>query len=131
MERDQALRYLRAKFKVPPQYVPNMPKNSIQMIEKLISREPNDRPSPQELLKSDFLDSDNTTEKVLLSQYTYYMEYPDFGNKFLEFSKECEVLELVNKSLKKVFECHGAQYMETASFKPISNSFTIFINKNK
>ena len=74
--------------------------NSIQMIEKLISREPNERPSPQELLKSDFLDSENTTEKVLLSQYTYYMEYPDFGNKFIEFSKECEVLELVKRSLK-------------------------------
>jgi serine/threonine protein kinase len=129
MEKDRALKYLRTSFKVPSEYLGKIPKNYIEMIEKLISKNSKDRPTAEDLLKQEFMDPENNASSLSLAQYTYYLDYPDYKCSFNAYSKQSEMLNLVIKSCKSIFEKHGATFMETAMFKPISNSFTIFMHK--
>lgn len=129
MEKDKALRHLRTMYKVPKEYVSKMAKNAVQIIERLISKNPDDRPSAEELLKSEFIDPSNSIANTSLAQYTYYLEYPDFKLPFDTYFKENEILNQVNKTCKRIFEQHGAKLMESAIFKPLTNSFTIFVQK--
>lgn len=65
------------------------------MIEKLISKNPDDRPTAQELLKSDFLDPEVNGASNSLAQYTYYLYYPDFTLQFALYQKEMAILNLI------------------------------------
>ena len=38
-----------------------------------------------------------------------------------------EILNYVTKEWKRIFESHGAQFIETAVFQPVTNSFTMFM----
>ncbi|CAI2365932.1 unnamed protein product [Moneuplotes crassus] len=129
MEKDRALKYLRNEFKVPPEYLPKIPKNYVEMIEKLISENPEDRPNAEVLLKEEFLDPENNANNLSLAQYTYFLDYPDFKFSFDNYSKENDILNKVMKGCKKVFERHGAKFMESSTFKPMTNTFTIFMEK--
>lgn len=129
MEKDRALKYLRTHFKIPPEYTNKVPKNSVQIIEQLISKNPDDRPSAEEVLKSEFSDPESSAANLALAQYTYFMDYPDFKCSFDTYSKENDIMNKVIKECKKVFELHGAKFMESAMFKPLTNSFTIFVHK--
>jgi len=129
MEKDKALMFLRTSFKVPSEYASKFPKNAVEMIEKLISQNPEERPSAEELLKSDFLDPENNAANMSLAQYTYYLDYPDFKHQFDFYSRQSDILNLITKGCKQIFEKHGAKFMESAMFKPLTNSFTVFVSK--
>lgn len=129
MEKDRALKYLRNHFKVPPEYLSKIPKNYIGMVEKLISENPEDRPNAEDLLKAEFLDPENNANTLSLAQYTYYLDYPDFKLSFENYSKENDIMNKVMKGCKKVFEKHGAKFLESSTFKPATNSFTVFMQK--
>lgn len=63
------------------------------------------------------------------AQFTYYLNYKDFTIPIVRYQKEMEILDYVTKECKKVFENHGAQFIESSIFQPVTNSFTIFIQK--
>ena len=59
MERDRALKYLRQHYKVPSEYEKKIPKDLTIIIEKLISKNPDNRPTAKELLNNHFVDPTN------------------------------------------------------------------------
>lgn len=113
MEKDKALKHLRTMFTVPNEYKSKIPKNFIEIIERLISKNPEDRPSAEDLLKQEFMDPENNASSMTLAQYTYFLDYPDFKCSFETFSKESHLLNLVIKHCKKIFEKHGAKFQGT------------------
>jgi len=129
MEKDRALRYIRTQFKVPTDYLSKIPKTYVEMIERLISQNPEDRPNAEDLLKQNFYDNENSISNPTLTQYTYYLDYSDFKVSFDSYSKENEIINKLVKGCKKTFEKHGAKFMESSIFKPISNTFTVFMHK--
>lgn len=70
--------------------------NYVEMIERLISENPEDRPNSEDLLKQEFLDPENNAASLSLAQYTYFLDYPDFNISFDNYSKENEILSKVS-----------------------------------
>lgn len=105
MERDRALKYLRLHYKVPAEYEKKIPKDLVIIIEKLISKNPDNRPTAKELLNNYFVDPANmyANDKKLnasFAQFTYYLNYKDFTTPFTRYQNEMEILDYVTKECK-------------------------------